>query len=436
MNCAKCRKLLVAHAEGLLGGRREQAITLHLQSCGLCRGEADTLAGLRGRLVRYADALAGRPIDAHIMDRIRREGKTRSRSNMMIENREEARSPRMRWLKAVTIPTAALVLLAAGLVYWIGGRGVAFADVIEHVRSARTLTYNLTVQLDEKPAVTVPTMRMEPGRIRQIMPGGGIMIMDMAQGKSLVLDPNEKKAILMRITGQPQMTDQMSGGFIEELRNLRDGSEEMLGKQEINGQDAVGFQVHNGDLNWTIWADAQTGLPIHIQIQMEGGMFGEGTATMTDFKFDVDLDESLFSLTPPEGYTLEEMQVDASEPSENDLIEALRFVADIMDDGAFPPEFTIQGMSEVMKRIGGLASNDEEKKAVLRALTVKAMRAFMFAHKMTADNDWHYVGKDVKLGEAQKPVCWWLPGGSDTYRIIYGDLSIRDIQAADLPTSP
>ncbi len=434
MNCAKCRKLLVAHVEGLLDGRREQAITLHLQSCSLCRGEADTLAGLRGRLVRYADSLAGRPIDAHIMDRIRRAEKTRSRSNMMIENREEARSPRMRWLKAVTIPAAALVLLVFGLVYWIGGPGVAFADVIEHVRSARTLTYNATVQLHEQPAVTVPTMRMEPGRMRQIMPGGGIMIMDMAQGKSLVLDPNQKKAILMQMTGQPQMTGQMQGGFIEALRSFRDGSEEMLGKQEINGQDAVGFQVRKGGGNWTIWADAQTGIPIRIEV--EGGMFGEATVTLTDFKLDVDLDESLFSLTPPEGYTLEEMQVDASVPSEKDVIEALRFMADIMDDSTFPPEFTIQGMSEVVKRIEDLASNDEEKEAGLRGLLIPAIRAFMFVRMMTADNDWHYVGKDVKLGEAQKPVCWWLPEGSDTYRIIYGDLSIQDIEAADLPTAP
>ncbi len=353
--------------------------------------------------------------------------------------RPEARKSERRsrhWLSALprwAIPIASpvVILIVIGLIYCIGGSGVAFADVLDHVRSARTLTYNVTVQLDGQPAITVPVMMMEPGKTRQMMPGGGIMIMDIVQGKSLVLDPNEKKAILMQMTGQPQMPDQMSGGFIEGLRSLAAGSEERLGKQEIDGQDAVGFEVDMAGWNWTIWADAQTGIP--IRIEMEGGMFGGATVTMTDFKLDVDLDESLFSLTQPEGYTLEEMQVDASAPTEKDLIEGLRFMTEMMD-GTFPSEFTASGMSEVDKTIErNLPSDLEEREAALKPLVMKIVRAFLFVHMMTADKDWHYAGKGVKLGDANTPVCWWLPEGSDTYRVIYGDLSVRDVDASDLP---
>jgi len=42
----------------------------------------------------------------------------------------------------------------------------------------------------------------------------------------------------------------------------------------------------------------------------------------------------------------------------------------------------------------------------------------------------------VKLGDADAPVCWWKPPGSTTYRIIYGDLSARDVEAGNLPEIP
>ena len=46
------------------------------------------------------------------------------------------------------------------------------------------------------------------------------------------------------------------------------------------------------------------------------------------------------------------------------------------------------------------------------------------------------VGEDVEFGDADTPVCWWKPPGSKTYRVIYGDLSIRDVEPNDLPEIP
>ena len=38
----------------------------------------------------------------------------------------------------------------------------------------------------------------------------------------------------------------------------------------------------------------------------------------------------------------------------------------------------------------------------------------------------------MKLGQADVPICWWKPEGSQTYRVIFGDLSQRDLDKADL----
>lgn len=46
------------------------------------------------------------------------------------------------------------------------------------------------------------------------------------------------------------------------------------------------------------------------------------------------------------------------------------------------------------------------------------------------------VGEDVKLGDASKAVCWWKPPGSSTYRVVYGDLSVRGVAPDDLPPIP
>jgi hypothetical protein len=33
-------------------------------------------------------------------------------------------------------------------------------------------------------------------------------------------------------------------------------------------------------------------------------------------------------------------------------------------------------------------------------------------------------------------VCWYKPVGSQTYRVVYGDLSVRDVAPEDLPAIP
>ena len=72
---------------------------------------------------------------------------------------------------------------------------------------------------------------------------------------------------------------------------------------------------------------------------------------MSNFAFNVDLDESLFNMTPPAGYTLQEVevQVDAkSEPTEKDLIEGLRSTA-ALTDGHFLPELSLPAFGRAVE---------------------------------------------------------------------------------------
>jgi hypothetical protein len=64
---------------------------------------------------------------------------------------------------------------------------------------------------------------------------------------------------------------------------------------------------------------------------------------------------------------------------------------------------------------------------------MKMSRGGMFVQQLPPDSDWHYVGKDVKLGDADTPVFWYRPKDSETYRVIYGDLNIKDVTPENLP---
>lgn len=46
---------------------------------------------------------------------------------------------------------------------------------------------------------------------------------------------------------------------------------------------------------------------------------------------------------------------------------------------------------------------------------------------------WQYNGAGIKLGE-NKPICWWKPQNTNTYRVLYGDLKVRDVQTGKLPS--
>ena len=90
---------------------------------------------------------------------------------------------------------------------------------------------------------------------------------------------------------------------VRDAKNRPDGEVERLGTKQIDGRTAVGFRFElkeKKDTTKTIWADQETGLPIKIEEIQNGFHIG-----YKDSRFNVELDDSLFDLEPPEGYTVE-----------------------------------------------------------------------------------------------------------------------------------
>ena len=61
-------------------------------------------------------------------------------------------------------------------------------------------------------------------------------------------------------------------------------------------------------------------------------------------------------------------------------------------------------------------------------------KGMMFHQMLEVGNiEWSYTGQGIKLGDAGKAIFWYKPKGSETYRVIYGDLTVKDVSSENLP---
>ena len=189
--------------------------------------------------------------------------------------------------------------------------GVAFGQVLAHIRNS-TYTFDLTTTTEGRVAGTSKGMVRQPGRIRIDDPsGGGSSISDSTTGKYLLLFHAQKVAM----TEIPNIPDgpgpfAMFGKPVEDLWNLPDGTEKPLGGKEIEGQPAVGFEVQQDYPEYrchvVVWAHKDSGRPIRVEMNLYSPKDRSQSVTMVmnHFDLDVELDEGLFSLEPPAGYTM------------------------------------------------------------------------------------------------------------------------------------
>ena len=344
----------------------------------------------------------------------------------------------------ITKLAAAAVIIIAVLIgiLQLGGSTPAFADIVRPLLAARTATFKMTVDMEGSPHTTINGMYMEPGRMRQEMPHGRIMIIDQQQGTMVSLIPPEKKAIILEMEN---VSEEQKGkaNMFHNIRDLigkaDDESVEFIGEREIDGINAIGYHVGNPNMEMTIWANAKTLLPVQIEYSMGKLMGTEGTVIMSDFVFDVELDESLFEI--PDGYSTQTVPYDTSAPEEEDFIQSLRLCSEAAG-GKFPSDLNLKAIiSEFymvkMEKIGidtkQSPDMSDPKFQELMQIWTKVVRGISFALRLPPESEWNYAGKDAKFGDASTPIFWYRPEGSDTYRVIYGDLNVKDISQENLP---
>ena len=367
-------------------------------------------------------------------------------------------------MKRLATTAAAAVIIAGlllGLPYLLkdDNGNVAFAEVLERMQKIKTVTWTTTVKHDvskkynPKSAVNLSdsdsTERFffkAPGHVRsetsiKSSHGGveqvskSITIMDVTAGKYLFLYPDRKEASRKteKLTGKEAhwITSYLTG-----LKMMITPEAESLGKKAIGGHDTIGFRVRKGGNTTDLWVDAKSKnlvLVVITDVIVLDRVIQTSVKTLRDFEFDRKLDDSLFSLDMPKGYKKSEgweflsfdiSKLDTPPPTEKDLIDGLLLWA-VVRDGEFPAESTFK--IDDAEQIKG----DKDPKIV--NWSSERHRVVGRFVRLRAGDRWHYAGKGVKLGDKQAAVCWYRPKDSKTYRVIYGDLSVRDVTPDALP---
>lgn len=242
----------------------------------------------------------------------------------------------------IKLAAAACVIIAIIIGFNnFGGSGIAFADVIQKIQGS-SYTFNLRI-IDKESSNITKVSVLEPGRVR--MDGDSQIkvssIIDVYKGKSLILFHQQKAAMFFNADSlSPSLTSE--AGFmgllirpIENLWNLKDGSEKEIGEKQIKGKTAKGFKVLQEDnfckYEITIWADSKTSAPILVEVIMRPIDNSKESLTfgMDNFVLEVKMDESLFSMEVPAGYTLgyqkelDDLHISKEKSEESEKIEKL-----------------------------------------------------------------------------------------------------------------
>lgn len=339
------------------------------------------------------------------------------------------------------LAAAAVIIITVFIgIYYLGGSidgaSVAWADVLEQISTFRPYTCEYAVQVEGIPTQTKQLMRFSLTQRREIRSDGVILVFDLSVPKCLTLMP-EKKHAIERIYDMGPRTDPDLLGLVRsmESRASGEGGVQEIGVNKIEGHVVKGFRSLSKFNDITVWADVVTKLPVRVEVIH----VGPGTKIiMSEFTFDVDLDEALFSTTAPDGYTVEKIDEKAEKLklTEADLIEGLRVIATLLD-GRFPPGVGLREVQKVLREyIKKNSLSESEIKEQLTSVVEKWRKAHSYIGLLKKEKeirDFHYAAEGVELGDAGKALAWWLPKDSETYRVIYGDLSVRDVLPEDLP---
>jgi hypothetical protein len=71
-----------------------------------------------------------------------------------------------------------------------------------------------------------------------------------------------------------------------------------------------------------------------------------------------------------------------------------------------------------------------QAEALSRLYEMYYERIFRFCVHRLFDKE---IAEDVKFGDSDAPIFWYRPEGAETYRVIYGDLSVKDVEPENLP---
>ncbi|MBN1553506.1 MAG: hypothetical protein JXA11_02080 [Phycisphaerae bacterium] len=352
--------------------------------------------------------------------------------------------------------TAAVLLIAAGVivafhVFPIGENlpsftSVSFAEVQKQVRNLETMSciMNMTMQTppDKTQSVTMKIFMKEQGLLRQefvksSVPGFGgyYTVINMHTGKIVSIVPAQKMAIVMdHGEFSPELMQEKKNNPWSNVREMIEGNATSLGEKTIDGNIVQGFDVTQDGQRMQIWVNDKAA-PMEVCMEIPGI---NAKMTMSDFRFNEPMKDSLFSQDIPKDYKIQNMDVSLKNLSEKDLLEGLRMIAECNDnkfpEGIFSMSDYLATIQKVTKKKLQELKNEPKLTSKQIFTTIQSFsktitRMLMFARTQQKAGQFEYFGGGVKLGDAKKVIVLYRSADSPNLRMIFGDLMVKEVPA-------
>ena len=229
----------------------------------------------------------------------------------------------------LAVAAVIIIVLILGINYLdtpIDGASTVFASAMDSVRQARTFLcteiFEVTYEDGGKRGKYLMKQKLmfkEPDRERhekltsappwpQYI--GEVTIWHYGKRQRLQFRPFDKTAefhdmssdyVIDKKTGELKLT-QLNTRLRDYLLKLSAGAVEDLGRVELDGQSVRMLQSRKDKRITTVWVNPETSYP--VQIEHKWTDQSRSPVMYTSIQIDTDLDDALFSLEPPKGYTL------------------------------------------------------------------------------------------------------------------------------------
>ena len=148
------------------------------------------------------------------------------------------------------------------------------------------------------------------------------------------------------------------------------------------------------------------------------------------------MDEKLFAMDIPEGYTVSDAALDFGKAQEKDLVQALKS-STAFNAGKFPEGLKLEQLGKAMAESTPDPTQAEKKMREQSVAMLQVAHGWSYITNPDNGSDWRWAGTNIPLGTKGKPVIWYKPKGKDTYTVIDADLTVHmETKAPDVDALP
>jgi outer membrane lipoprotein-sorting protein len=382
---------------------------------------------------------------------------------------------RMCKMKSISkFAAAAIIIIGVSALFLFNSSpgSIALADVYAKVQQAQAFMYKMSMTMNGTMAEGMPAQNMESEATAIISTEHGMKMENIihmhmqdeekTMTQQMYMNPKQKTMIMVMPDEKKYMRMEFGEDLQERMKKQNNDPREMikqilnteytdLGFSEIDGVKVQGFRSNDpsysggmtDETTMTLWVDINTWLPVRSGFSMKMGDNGQMQGTIYDFQWNIDVTADEFVPVIPDDYK-EMANVKMPEMNEESAMEGLRLFADLT--GTYPEKID---MMSIMKAMGKMkdsateaaiefkqqmnaAKTDEEKTQVMLQKMVPLQSLSMFyATLMQEKKDPMYYGNQVTPTDADAVLMRWKVEG-DTYKVIFGDLTITEMQYDDL----